>query len=353
MSKNSKSQKRNKKNRRRAILIAFLLMLVVGVVLGTGTYAWFTANKTVTVDDITVNVATSNGLQISADAITFKTLLSNEDLTGAHNTYTNAKNQIPSNTAQMVPVSTVGTFDNAGLLNMYRGEIVGNESTGANILTTSKSTEANGTTGDFIAFDIFLQVTQASAVYLTSNSGVETSMATSNGIENAARIAFVFQGTRETGTAASTIQNLVTNAASPTDTTAGNQTVKIWELNNDVHTAAAVTNAATVYNINTTQTGGSQIPYYGVKAAIAESNNVAVASTNSTYFSSVASPLLFLSTPASGIPSSAYAQVFNLQAGISKIRVYMWVEGQDVDCENNASGGGLTYNLQFSTLERA
>ena len=76
MSTNSK--KRNKRNRRRAILIAFLLMLLVGVVLGTGTYAWFTANKTVTVDDITVNVATSNGLQISADAITFKTLLSND-----------------------------------------------------------------------------------------------------------------------------------------------------------------------------------------------------------------------------------------------------------------------------------
>ena len=31
----------------------------------------------------------------------------------------------------------------------------------------------------------------------------------------------------------------------------------------------------------------------------------------------------------------------------------MWVEGQDVDCEDNASGGSLSYNLQFSTLKNA
>ena len=26
----------------------------------------------------------------------------------------------------------------------------------------------------------------------------------------------------------------------------------------------------------------------------------------------------------------------------------MWIEGQDVDCEDHASGGSITYNLQFS-----
>ena len=26
----------------------------------------------------------------------------------------------------------------------------------------------------------------------------------------------------------------------------------------------------------------------------------------------------------------------------------MWVEGQDVDCENYASGGSITYSLQLS-----
>ena len=41
--------------------------------------------------------------------------------------------------------------------------------------------------------------------------------------------------------------------------------------------------------------------------------------------------------------------IFTLKGGISKYRVYMWIEGQDVDCENNASVGNISLNLQFST----
>ena len=60
-----------------------------------------------------------------------------------------------------------------------------------------------------------------------------------------------------------------------------------------------------------------------------------------------------LSTPESGIPTSDYLEVLNLEAGDTKVRIYMWVEGQDVDCENYASGGDLSFNLQFSSLENA
>ena len=352
MNEYEEKKKRNKKNRRRAILIAFLLMLIVGVVLGTGTYAWFTANKTVTVDDITVKVATSNGLQISADAITFKTILSNDDLKNARTTYGTAVNQIPSSANEMVPVSTVGAVDTqTGFINMYRGEIVGDEDTGANILTTEKSTEVNGVAGDFIAFDVFLQVTQNTTIYLTSNSKVAAS-GTSSGIENAARVAFVYEGHSPAGTTPSTIQALKSSATTPTATIEGNQAVKIWELNNDVHTAAGVANASSVYGLTTSQTGGTQLAYNGVKAEIDEDDAVPVNSSSTTYFGPVASPLLFLSTPVAGIPSTAYAQIYSLQAGITKVRIYMWVEGQDVDCENNASGGALTYSLQFSVLDK-
>ena len=42
-------------------------------------------------------------------------------------------------------------------------------------------------------------------------------------------------------------------------------------------------------------------------------------------------------------------KMFNIKNGISKIRVYMWIEGQDVDCENNASIGNVALSLQFSS----
>ena len=46
---------------------------------------------------------------------------------------------------------------------------------------------------------------------------------------------------------------------------------------------------------------------------------------------------------------SQYKQIFSLSAGITKVRIYMWVEGQDVDCENSASGGSITFDLKIST----
>ena len=51
--------------------------------------------------------------------------------------------------------------------------------------------------------------------------------------------------------------------------------------------------------------------------------------------------------------TGSYKQVIRLNAGVTKIRVYMWVEGQDVDCENNASGTDISYNVQLSTQSSA
>ena len=44
-----------------------------------------------------------------------------------------------------------------------------------------------------------------------------------------------------------------------------------------------------------------------------------------------------------------YVPIFSLTSGITKVRIYMWVEGQDVDCENNASGGNIDFDLQTTT----
>jgi predicted ribosomally synthesized peptide with SipW-like signal peptide len=84
--------KQKNKKRRRKILLSLLLIAFTGVILTASTYAWFTANKTVTVNQIDVNVAASNGLQVSVDGITWKTVITNADITGASATYAAAVN---------------------------------------------------------------------------------------------------------------------------------------------------------------------------------------------------------------------------------------------------------------------
>ena len=341
-----------KKRNKRRLLLSLIMILFTGVVLSTSTYAWFTANKTVTVNSIDVNVAAANGLQVSVDGINWKTVISNSDITGASSTYASAVNQLPSDSSSLSPVSTIGNIDTNGLMEMYNGEIDSNDA-GNYILKSTKTTETNGTSGHFIAFDMFFQVNDVTPVYLTPNSHVKAKDV-SNGIENAARMAFVNLGNTANGSSSTDIQALKDTSNTPI----------IWELNYDIHTAAAVANAASNYGITTTVTGGEALPYYGVKSEITKENNVLFDAVNSgnlvliednvllnsttdTYFSAVTPTI---KTPASGIPTDAYQAVFTLQPGITKMRMYMWVEGQDVDCENNASGGSISYNLQFSVL---
>ena len=338
--RNSKKRKKSKK-----IFIAILMILFTGVILTASTYAWFTANKTVTVSEIDVNVTTSEGLQISTDASTWKTVISNDDITGV--TYPGNTNQLPKETATIKPTSTIGEIDGTtGFMKMFVGTVESNDA-GDYILTATQSIETKSTTtGDFVVFDLFFQTNAAATIYLTSSSSVKASK-TATGIQNAARVGFVVQGHAAAGTDADTIRALKNDGT-------GSVKAIIWEPNNDVHTAAAVKHAFDVYIINTQQEGAPKLAYKGVKANINKAANIPLnpddASGAADYFADVTPNI---STTADGIPTGKYERVFDLESGVTKVRIYMWVEGQDVDCEDNASGGAVAYNLQFSTLNKA
>jgi hypothetical protein len=63
--------------------------------LATSTYAWFTSNKTVSVNSLSVSINAKNGIQISADGTNWKSILKTTDITGAHTTYPTSVNQLP------------------------------------------------------------------------------------------------------------------------------------------------------------------------------------------------------------------------------------------------------------------
>ena len=309
-----------KKNKRKTSLKStLLLLLLTAILLISSSYAWFTSNKTVTVSTIEVNVAATNGLQISTDAQNWKSIITVDEITKG---YTDHKNQVP---AILQPVSTDGTVV-AGYMNMFLGT-VSTSSAGAFQLTSTKETEAAGTTGNFIAFDIFLKVDTTTKVYLTSSSGVKA-VDTSVGLENAARIAFINEGHLGNGNAVTSYQTMSSGSDS-----------YIWEPNNNAHTDAAISHAYSTYGkeINSS----TVIPNYsGIKSQF---SNVALNDASTTNFGTV-TPDLSTGTQ-TPVPASEFV---TLEAGVTKFRVYMWVEGQDVDCENGASGSNIKFDVQFS-----
>ena len=349
MEEKEKLRKERNKRRKYRLLILLLILFGTGTMLATSTYAWFTSNTNVSVETLKVNIASQNGIQISVDGTKWKSIIQKSDIIGARaldGNYSAAVNQIPET---LEPVSTAGIPDENGYLPMYYGVVKTSASVANNgeyILTATKTTEIDnnvrtGTEPDsakFIAFDLFFKVDADTPVYLVSGSGATTTDITDTGIKNASRIAFVNKGNTTAGDTLANIQALNAKAGS---------TVTIWEPNYDVHTAAGVAHAKDVYGITTTQTGGSALAYSGVIAPITEGDDILLGNATETKDSSKFKTVTPAKTTKAGFTD--YVSLFTLTKGITKMRIYMWVEGQDVDCENNASVGNISLNLQFST----
>lgn len=346
----TKKTKKEERRRKKMFLMIFMI-LFVGIVLTASTYAWFTTNRNVQVNSIDVNVAASDGLQISVDAEHWGPTVTVAELIGANSNWAGNANQLPGADGTNVPLQPVSTDGKVttGRLSMFRGNVVADEANGTFTLGASVSAESKRTdAGDYVAFDIFLQSTKEQKLYLAQGSGVTvTTPNNDTGIKNAARVAFLVQGNVAQGSAASTAQAL--NGATSS---------WIWEPNFEIHTAAGYDNARNTYHVpvdtfspnedNSLYTTTAALPYKGLIAVIPEDDLQALdgsSDTSSNYFSS--NDVSTHTSPSTGIPTGNM-EFITLSEGITKIRVYMWFEGQDVDCEDKASGGQVALDLKFS-----
>ena len=325
---------KNKKQKKNNIKQSILILLLIAILLIASTYAWFTANTNVEISTLNVKVEAANGLQISADGTNWKTILQNTDIDpdNVTTTYESNVNQIPT---IMEPTSTVGTMTEAGQMEMFAGTVTSDKN-GAWVLSSKKLTDTKGkgdTAGKYIVFDTFLKVDEDMELSLEADSGVTVKEGgTDKGLQNAARVAFVELGHTASGSDLTTIQGLNTGTSSK---------VHIWEPNYNRHTSTGITNAKDNYGKTVTDNSTTADDYYGVKAVIPSDSPVALASKDSNYFSAVTPEYKTKDT-------GEKVSMLTLEAGITKVRIYMWVEGQDVDCENTASGTDISYTVKFS-----
>lgn len=362
--------KREKKRSLRAIL---LILLIVAVILIGSTYAWFISNNTATVSTINVKIETVEGVQISSNGVDWKFELVNADLTEATNlgSYASkAANQLPT---ILKPVSTGGKILPTGFQEMYLGTIKSNGA-GNSILTSSVETgEAQRKGGNYVAFDIFLKLdaTSPKTLFLSPGSGVTWDEATAkadtseNGayqerkyLEYASRVAFVVQGNVPAGTSDELVQGINYNNYSST------RGYYVWEPNYDKHidtdTVKSATIAKNVMGFTDAELAQAPNPICGVKGTINESANkllnTCAPSVNSddTNFKSYSADMWteegFSTKKVIGQGNGT--QAYTLNPGVTKIRIYMWIEGQDPDCITQASGTYLNFDLKFEVNTR-
>lgn len=376
-------KKRTKASKKRLNNLLIILLLTA-VLLIMSTYAWFTANRVVNIDSIDVQVATSSGLQISADGITWKTVLNKDDLLTAHTTYAAVINQLPE---LMSPVSTAMDLNAFGQMRMFYGQVKADlesdpdapdstygkyllksipQSDVASYTVTAEMITANEyAKGYYIAFDVFLKdEIQADNLYVTGS--VKETGTVVKGLENAARVAIIkgdnFPGPIDTTDA--TVQ-----AIQALTTVDGYKW--LWEPNCDSHTQNAIDNARSLnwYTDRFTAgtlfagSGNAKLLYDGLKTNFNDTSIELSKATSvenpdhltemkpdwSTTKAGKLNGLLREPAPTDGggNPTGEEAPVA-LAAGVTKYRIYMWVEGQDIDCENYASGTDISYELSFS-----
>src|SRR5574344_1954621 len=327
-----------KKNNKRRRELLFLWLLLTSMLLTTTSYAWFTANRVVEIDTLNLHVQASGGIEISSDATNWKNILTNEDIKNARDNYPTSRNQLPY---LFEPVSTGGTVDNNGLLKMYYGNT--QKITAEDFILTSKrimETESFGTdsTGKYVSFDVFFKTSNAVTLYLTNKSKVlyVSDNKDYSGIENAIRGAFLEEGNTSSTSSIYTMQNM--NGATK---------AYIWEPNYDVHTQYGLENALNIYGITTSMANAAALSYDGVIEEIPENQNIALGNASANNY-----PAYFKKVNVDASTKKDFTEsreIISLKEGVTKVRIYIWIEGQDVDCENNASTGDVTVDLELTT----
>ncbi len=298
--------------KKKKVIISFLMLLITGIALTTAAYAWFTANTKVELGGLDVNVQASDGIQVSVNGTKWLSTLTTADLKAA--AYEGSTNQFPTT---LTPVSTIGSTT-SGIFDMYYGKLNDNGT-----IDLTKETDTQGTTGKYIAFDLFIRATSAKDIVLLDTSAVSAykvvgETLSDKGLKYSTRVGFLKMGTAS--------DNVFATAAA-LKTTASQS---IWEPNADQHTANAIGLGATA---------GTPLAYMGAQGA-----GTGITLNDTTYFRTI-------STLQSDVGEVPEAPVFSVAAGITKVRIYIWVEGQDIDCENSASlGSGIRVLLNLNAV---
>lgn len=384
--------KRSKKQKKRVRNLALVCTLTT-IVLVASTFAWFIGMRTVNVNSFDVTIAAVDGLSLSLDGEHFTEILKvGKDETA----YTGNTNSWAD--SGLIPVSTVGVLDEtSSTLKMFEKASLTTTEGGYRLLASrvknyeekdGKYREARG----YVAFDLFIKNLSGTeyyvennekneeAIYLTNDSAVKVSTAggvDGTGIENSVRVAFAQIG-RVIATNKTT--NIITgldckgkvdNENAINTTTGICRTATIWEPNDRNHVADAISNYnnacksrtdATTYGAEGTCSplvDGLAKQTYAISDEINYKNeegdlpvvDVYDGADYNGYTGSTVLEAFKTFTDSDKLKTGTSRQQFFSLApnSITKVRVYVFLEGQDVDNYDFAQiGKKISVNFGFT-----
>lgn len=317
-------------------LILFLLF-ITGIVFIYASYAWFQSSLDVKFDSIKIKAATDNNLSISLDGIDWGNSIS----ISKENIIDNLNNSYPNHTnrwaGQLTTVSTVGMLEsNEGKFSVFsnKSSFVRNDKNKFAITSVLNDESKSSTRSEYLAFDIFLK--NGSNSPYSENLFIKNwdSIFSVKDMDNAfilrgVRFGMTYINSTPSSSNIITVQNMICpqNGCKQfifePDSTHTQNTIDFLKLNNvdvDVNRKMityGIINEANRVNVWTGMDGSPFDIDYSIF--------------------SLQSTTTDLSQP-----------IFQIPSGISKYRIYIWLEGQDADIIKFSSPGyKFNFNLSF------
>lgn len=326
--------RRSRKSKRRLNSL-FMAVLMSAVLLIVSTYAWFSANRDVEIRGITAKVEAAEGLQISLDGASWGSYV---EVDGAKLDAVKAFNKFtwPS---ELRPVSTTGQTDSGSIV-FFDGDI---DATGSILNNANNALPAN----KYIVFDVYLKNSSSQdsdELLLNSNSSVAIGSTTGKvgqsgtGLEYCPRVGFALYD--ESKIFSESQENIAGIS--------GDTTVSIWEPNYAQH----ITEVARLDNriANDTNSTFETLALKGKGSGTLTGVNGSTATEFMESTKTVRTPGTVGSTPEHLVDCKDGTTNLEIAGNkISKVTVYIWLEGQDPDCIDTASTGKyLDFQINLS-----
>ncbi len=389
-------KKRNNKHEKRLRML-ILAVVVCTFILGASTYAWFIGMRTVNVSSFDVSIATTESLMLSIDG---KTWTDNLEINSEnYNTAAYAGNTNSwGGEDGLIPMSSIGKIDTAAsrMILFEKGSFTASDG-GYRLMASQvqNGVDDAGEADGYVAFDLFIRNLSGNeyyeevdflneeAIYLTPGSAVKVSGAGADkektGIENSVRVAFMQIGRVKSDAAEGDITGITCADGGNALGICADRDATIWEPNDTQHVQNAINwyntackkrtgadlTAEDAYTAEACATvaNGTHYPTYAVSGVINYTDNVDNYDgteyngyTGSISADAATGKLVGVNTftdSEKNLQGTARPEFIRLAPNsITKVRVYIWLEGQDVDNYDFAQlGKQISVNFGF-TKER-
>ena len=358
------------------------------VLLATSTYAWFIGMQTVNVSPFDVTVAAIDGLSLSLDGTSFSDSVTiNKDNFDTYDGNTNTWGG-----KGLKPISTLGKMnpDTSKLILYESSSIDPTQAGGGYRLMSSVIENTDEERSGYVAFDLFIKNLSGDeyyteyderneeAVFLSPDSMVTVGSAgvENTGIENSVRVAFAQIGRVISTATAEQMQAISCQEAEGVTTICDKRDAVIWEPNDTDHvenainwydnvckarTGKAIDDSASYGDACGTIEDGTYYPTYVVGGTINYTDEVNVydGAEYNGYTASIAADtptngklykLDYFTDTEKNLRGNDRPQFISLAPNsVTKVRIYIYLEGQDVDNYDFASlGKQIAVNFSLS-----